>query len=321
MRPRPTAAQRPRACSRRLPRHRRSSRPTGTRRPSTASCTRWSATATSIDKAKATVTGPLDRPTGDDTGVKIEIRSGGPAIGFQTVTSHVRQRRHPVSATSTPTRRSRTRPTFPTVAIESGLREEPADDHVGSDDLSRRRPSPISARKASRSATSVAPPTWTTSRRAGVLETGQVDGSYNGTPALFIADEGKSAQQGFGSAEPYLYENEIDGLEEAGRVRVHQRRRLEELRRVDRDQAGEHHQVRRLLQAARPDHPAGQRRLRERARPRPTRSSSTLSTRSAPTSVGATPRVQPTTASPPSRLTASWPTAPMASSATSTSTV
>ena len=28
-------------------------------------------------------------------------------------------------------------------------------------------------------------------------------------PDLFIADEGKAAQQGFGSAEPYLYENEI----------------------------------------------------------------------------------------------------------------
>ena len=37
----------------------------------------------------------------------------------------------------------------------------------------------------------------------------QVDGSYDGTPALFVADEGKSAQQGFGSAEPYIYENEV----------------------------------------------------------------------------------------------------------------
>jgi len=45
----------------------------------------------------------------------------------------------------------------------------------------------------------------------GVLKASQVDGSYDGTPALFVADEGKSAQQGFGSAEPYLYENEIDG--------------------------------------------------------------------------------------------------------------
>ena len=43
----------------------------------------------------------------------------------------------------------------------------------------------------------------------GILSADQVDGSYTGDPALFIADEGKAAQQGFGSAEPYLYEVEL----------------------------------------------------------------------------------------------------------------
>jgi len=43
----------------------------------------------------------------------------------------------------------------------------------------------------------------------GILSADQVDGSYSGDPSLFIADEGKAAQQGFGSAEPYLYENEL----------------------------------------------------------------------------------------------------------------
>jgi hypothetical protein len=41
----------------------------------------------------------------------------------------------------------------------------------------------------------------------GVLKASQVDGSYQGDPNLYITDEGKAAQQGFGSAEPYLYEN------------------------------------------------------------------------------------------------------------------
>jgi hypothetical protein len=44
----------------------------------------------------------------------------------------------------------------------------------------------------------------------GVLSKDQVDGSYNGDPSLFVTDEGKSAQQGFGSAEPYLYEQDLD---------------------------------------------------------------------------------------------------------------
>jgi hypothetical protein len=43
----------------------------------------------------------------------------------------------------------------------------------------------------------------------GILSKDKVDGSYDGTPALFIADQGKSAQQGFGSAEPYIYKNEV----------------------------------------------------------------------------------------------------------------
>jgi hypothetical protein len=43
----------------------------------------------------------------------------------------------------------------------------------------------------------------------GILRPDQVDGSYDGTPAAFIADEGAAAQQGFGSAEPFKYENEF----------------------------------------------------------------------------------------------------------------
>ena len=64
-------------------------------------------------------------------------------------------------------------------------------------------------RPASSCATSVARRTWTSSPRPGILSTDQVDGSYDGTPALFVADQGASAQQGFGSAEPYIYENEV----------------------------------------------------------------------------------------------------------------
>ena len=52
--------------------------------------TSCSAPTTTVDaKAKASVTGPLRRRGGDDTGVKLEVRSGGPAIGFQTVTAQM----------------------------------------------------------------------------------------------------------------------------------------------------------------------------------------------------------------------------------------
>jgi hypothetical protein len=43
----------------------------------------------------------------------------------------------------------------------------------------------------------------------GVLDRDQLDGSYDGTPANFVAAGGKDAQQGFASAEPYIYEHEV----------------------------------------------------------------------------------------------------------------
>jgi hypothetical protein len=44
---------------------------------------------------------------------------------------------------------------------------------------------------------------------AGVLSASQVDATYDGLPAVFVSEAGKIAQQGFASAEPYIYQNEV----------------------------------------------------------------------------------------------------------------
>ncbi|GAA4379305.1 ABC transporter substrate-binding protein [Agromyces bauzanensis] len=44
---------------------------------------------------------------------------------------------------------------------------------------------------------------------AGVLSADQVDATYDGSPAVFVSEGGKIAQQGFASAEPFIYENEV----------------------------------------------------------------------------------------------------------------
>jgi hypothetical protein len=44
---------------------------------------------------------------------------------------------------------------------------------------------------------------------SGILKRNQLDGSYDGSPALFVQSDGKAAFQGFATSEPYLYENEI----------------------------------------------------------------------------------------------------------------
>ena len=43
----------------------------------------------------------------------------------------------------------------------------------------------------------------------GILSADQVDPSYDGSPSRWVAENGAIAQQGFASAEPYTYQNEI----------------------------------------------------------------------------------------------------------------
>ena len=95
---------------------------------------------------------------------------------------------------------------YPTVAVMSGFEKNPQM-IVGSGHLPDILAWPISAPLVPRFATSAAaymdyPPPPASSAD-------QVDGSYTGDPSLFVTDEGKSAQQGFGSADPYLYKNEL----------------------------------------------------------------------------------------------------------------
>ena len=172
-----------------------------------------------IDAGKAYVTGPLIDSAGNDTGVDIQIRSGGAPQNFSPADAdHVPGRRHPPRLRvhrrgdpvlgRLPDRRHRVR-----------LREEPADDHVGPGDLSRRQghrgPRPR-RRRSGQDRLARQDPLLRRGRlhglpdRLGDPARNQVDGSYTGDPSLFVADEGEAAQQGFGSAEPYLYENEIE---------------------------------------------------------------------------------------------------------------
>ena len=45
---------------------------------------------------------------------------------------------------------------------------------------------------------------------AGILNADQLDPSYDGTPARFVAANGNYAQQGFASSEPWFYENALE---------------------------------------------------------------------------------------------------------------
>jgi hypothetical protein len=162
-----------------------------------------------IDAGKAYVTGPLIDAGGNDTGVDIQIRSGGPAQNFTPVTQIMYTDDSITLGYVYTDEAIQYSAEFPTVAIEAGFEKNPQmimwdpetyPDVTGIADLG------TEGVKVRYFASGAYMDFLTGS---GLLSVDQVDGTYSGDPSLFIADEGESAQQGFSSAEPYLYENEL----------------------------------------------------------------------------------------------------------------
>jgi hypothetical protein len=161
-----------------------------------------------VDTQKKKVTGPLSAQ-GKDTGVKIEIRTGGPAVGFQPV---------PQVMYSDPSIH------LGFVATDEGVQfsqEQPTTAVFAQMDVS---PLAIIWDPATYPQFNIIADIGQTNTKvlytkglsymeflvgSGILKRSQLDGSYDGSPALFVQSGGKAAFQGFATSEPYLYENEI----------------------------------------------------------------------------------------------------------------
>lgn len=163
-----------------------------------------------VDKSKAVVTGPLVDGKGNDTGVTVSIHSGGPAQHFDPVTKLLYDNPDTLLLGYVYTDEAiQFSANSPTVAIESGFEKNPQmimwDPNTYPDvktiaDLGKKG---VKVRYFGGAAY------MDFLTGSGILSKSQVDGSYTGDPSLFIADNGKSAQQGFGSAEPYQYETDL----------------------------------------------------------------------------------------------------------------
>ena len=160
------------------------------------------------DAAGYKVTGPLMAGS-VDTGLKLTVLSGGGAAGFQSDTQLMYADKSILLGFVYTDEAIQNSEKFPTVAIESGYEKNPQmimwdpatyPDVTGIKDIGTQK---INVRYFGGAAYM----DFLTS--TGILSKDQVDGSYQGDPSLFVADEGKAAQQGFGSAEPYAYEKEI----------------------------------------------------------------------------------------------------------------
>ena len=159
-----------------------------------------------IDAAKKLVSGPLVSE-GKNTGVRIELRAGGPAIGFQSAAQTMylhpeitlgevatddaiaASARQPVTAVVAPLDIApymlmwdpKVHPEFHTVV-----------------DIGQTDTKVLYFKSATYMDYLVG---------SGILRKRQVDGSFDGSPAAFVASGGKIVQQGFATNEPYIFEH------------------------------------------------------------------------------------------------------------------
>lgn len=164
-----------------------------------------------IDAGKAYVTGSLIDQDGNDTGVDLQIRSGGAPQQFQSVSTIMYDNDDVFLGYVYTDEGIQNSDTKPTVAVMSGFDKNPQ--MIMWDPATYPEVKEIGDLKATGAVVryfgGAAYMDYFTS--TGLLDPSQVDGSYQGGSDLFIADEGKAAQQGFGSAEPWNYENEYAG--------------------------------------------------------------------------------------------------------------
>ncbi len=164
-----------------------------------------------VDSDLKSVSGPLFS-SGEYTGIDIEVRSGGPAIGFQTVAAQMYQDTAITMGYAGTDGQVQQSQDLPVKAFMAPLDINPQmvmwDPETYPDvetiaDLGQNLEDGAVVRYFGGAAY------MEYLISDGQLALEQVDGGYDGTPANFIAAQGRDAQQGFASAEPYIYENEV----------------------------------------------------------------------------------------------------------------
>ncbi len=164
-----------------------------------------------IDASAAIVSGDLVTG-GEDTGVDLEIRSGGPAIGFQQVTAQMYSDDAITMGYVSTDEAISNYAELPTIGVVAPLEINPQ--IIMWDPETYPEVQSIADLKDVEGGPAIIRYFGTATYMPDLVGRGivleeQLDGSYDGTPAQFVAAGGEIAQQGFASAEPYVYENEI----------------------------------------------------------------------------------------------------------------
>ena len=157
------------------------------------------------DTTKNTYSGPLGT-----TGVNLEIRAGGPAIGFQTVTAQMYQDDSILLGMMGTDEQIGFSASQPSVAVFGSYEKNPQIFFWGNADWNFQSLADIGASGATILAFEGAP-YLDVMEGKGAISKDQVDTSYTGDPSRFVANDGNIVSQGFVTSEPYIYEHEVQG--------------------------------------------------------------------------------------------------------------
>ncbi|MFT4136838.1 ABC transporter substrate-binding protein [Microbacterium sp.] len=161
-----------------------------------------------VDAKNKSVTGPL-MASGEYTGVDVTILSGGPATGFTQPNAQMYNDPSIFLAYVGTDEAVAHSEDLPTVSVFAPLLKDPQMIMWDPETY----PDVTSIADLGKEGVSVRVFPGGTYMDyfvgSGVLSADQVDATYDGTPAVFVSEAGKIAQQGFASAEPYIYKNEI----------------------------------------------------------------------------------------------------------------
>jgi hypothetical protein len=161
-----------------------------------------------IDDTNKTVTGPL-MASGEYTGVDVTILAGGPAVGFSQPNAQLYSDDSIFMAYVGTDEAIAHSVDLPTVGVFQPLEKDPQmimwdpetyPDVETIEDLGK-ADAPIRVFPGGVYIDYFV--------GAGILKADQIDSTYDGSPAVFVSEAGKTAQQGFASAEPYIYKNEV----------------------------------------------------------------------------------------------------------------
>lgn len=163
-----------------------------------------------IDADKKLVKGPLVAQ-GEETGVDVEIRIGGAPVGYQAAQTLAYQDRDILLGYGRVTEYMITQEDTPVTAVLASMERSPY--AIYWDPESFPDVTSISDLKETGATISTGPENgvWVEYLIGiGAIDRDQLDLSDQNKPAKFVAEKGAMAEAGFITAEPFMYENEIE---------------------------------------------------------------------------------------------------------------